>query len=492
MKLSRTSLALVGLLLAAPVLTRADNMPASDAPPPNLLEANNPGFENGLDGWTMNPPNSTMFVVNEQAASLGQKGLQAGTPGDTPNDKADLFSAHVPVQAGQLCRLNFWASFDGRSLMCDAKLEFYGADGQPIAPNRTPGFWWADSVKQQDGCYPYYLRAIVPQGAVTAGVHLTVRPGTKGVAYLDDFSITQEPLPTTASNLPPHIPVEPLLADLKVNPYNGKPAPMIVIKIDDLGRNNYHQWQKVVDFAQIKNVKVNIGIICQTLGGDTPADQAYFDWIKNLQASGLGEFWFHGYDHQNHVTNGLVYTEMDGRTYDEIKQRFDQSQQLAKEKLGFAFHTFGPPGGGSLQFADPAADAKSPHSTADLMRVVQDDPDMKVWLYPTPIDAAARQLEAQGKITVLDRIGSMNIEYPTFLPRYDQLVGGYVHNRGRPYFVLQGHPWHWKDYDFNEFVKIIEFLQSQNVEFTTPSAVAEAISGRSPGAAPAPVKNSQN
>jgi peptidoglycan/xylan/chitin deacetylase (PgdA/CDA1 family) len=270
---------------------------------------------------------------------------------------------------------------------------------------------------------------------------------------------------------------------LPANFHRDKP-PYIVIKTDDLkclsGDRLPPNWDTLADDLKKRHIKAGIGIICDSLEGDSPK---YFQWIKDLQATGLVELWFHAYDHLAHITNGLAYGEMDGRSYDDLKQRFAKSQQLAMTKLGFNFHTFGPPGGSPVEGA-PQASPANPHSTADLDRVLQEDPDMTAYLYPKPIDDDGKKLEAQGKITILDRVWRVNIEQPLFKPSYAKFVDGYGRYPQREYFVIQGHPGHWKGDGYAQFDKILDFLQAQNAVFVTPTEMAGILRKEAGGAAP--------
>src|SRR5262249_5736720 len=162
------------------------------------------------------------------------------------------------------------------------------------------------------------------------------------------------------------------------------------------------------------------------------------------------EFWFHGYDHLGWLdADGQAYAEFRKRPYEDQKHRFDASQELAMKKLGFYFSTFGPPG-----FVPPAVpEGATPGTTtpkapafpgdnsgfdASTIRVMQEDPHMKVWLYPCPIDAAGKELEAKGKVMILDRVWNVNIEMPLFVPSLEKLQKGYAQSSAkRDYYVLQ-------------------------------------------------------
>jgi len=244
---------------------------------------------------------------------------------------------------------------------------------------------------------------------------------------------------------------------------------VVIIKADDLRQISgkvHPLWIRFADFIKARKIKASIGVICQTLEEATPE---YAQWIKDQHASGQMEFWFHGWYHGVHAEDGKQFNEFSGRSHEDQKQRFARSQQLAKEKLGFAFRTFGPPGGvGSGSF------------DAHTIQVMADDPDMRVWLYPTPIDAPGKQLAAAGKVVILDRVWDVNIEGRVGVPDFNRFVSGYAKHPDRKYFVLQGHPMMWgQPGRFEEFARIIDFLLEQRAVFVTPFAyTTERQSGR--------------
>jgi len=266
-------------------------------------------------------------------------------------------------------------------------------------------------------------------------------------------------------------------------PARAKP-PIIVLKLDDLrqhyGGRVHAGWQKVADYLKAKKIKAGIGVICDTLEEARPS---YVEWIRSRQQSGEIEFWFHAFDHKVHEENGVKYNEFNGRSYEEQKERLDRSQKLAKEKLGFAFHAFGPPGGvGSASFNE------------DTLRVMAGDPDMHVMLYPAPLSgnsplttfARKTMAESGGKFVILDVLWQVRLERPLFKPNFDSFVSGYAKYPNREYFMLQGHPAHWSEESFTEFTRIIDFLVAQHAVFMTPSEAARAIYGEAATAATPP------
>jgi len=194
-------------------------------------------------------------------------------------------------------------------------------------------------------------------------------------------------------------------------------------------------------------------------------------WVKDKKAGGLFNFWLHGYDHASHVVDGKLATEFAFRDYADQKHRFDRSKELAKQRFGFAFHAFGPPGAGGLPPGVPAntppAFQSQPIGDATF-KCMEEDADLKVVMYPAPIDKAAIAEIAKGKQTILRRVFAVNIESPTFVANYPEFINGYAHNRGQDYFVLQGHPTQWDDKRFENFTQIVNFLIDQKAEFVTP------------------------
>ncbi len=144
------------------------------------------------------------------------------------------------------------------------------------------------------------------------------------------------------------------------------------------------------------------------------------------------------------------------------KARFERSQKLALEKFGFSFRTFGAGGSSS----------KHPTSDDTTLKVVAEDPHIKTWLYPRPLDEAGRKLESESNVTILDRVMDVNLERIVGEVDFNWFLEGYSKHPDREYFVLQGHPNTWDDVKFGEVFKIIDFLMEQKAVFMTPTEFA--------------------
>lgn len=243
-------------------------------------------------------------------------------------------------------------------------------------------------------------------------------------------------------------------------PANAQTSPLpivpVVLKLDDLntrGGSVPNTWRRVTTLARERNFKVSIGIICESFDY---GNASYFDYIKTEHASGRVEFWFHGWDHKQWEENGVKLMEFKGTPYEHQKEHFVKAQTNAREKLGFAFTTFG-----------------SPFNATDTVtnRVLAEDTDIKIFLYGQPTDAGP-----SGKL-VLDRVGDVNIENPLFVPNAEKFIAGYrKHAAKRAYFVVQGHPAQWNDERWSEFVKIIDFLVENKIPILTPTELAATLS----------------
>lgn len=247
------------------------------------------------------------------------------------------------------------------------------------------------------------------------------------------------------------------------------PRVPVVFKLDDMtstgGGGVPERWKRLTDFAQERKIKIAVGVIANSLEGNKPA---YMEYLKQLQASGLVELWFHGYDHGVHEEGGKQYAEFANRPYEEQKRRFEISQQLAKEKLGAPFVTFGQPGGGNTAASDT--------DWAATMQAFATDASLKIWLYPKSLDPAADVLQKEKGVVILDRVPQVNIENPLFVPNPTLLARFYSRlAKDRKYYILQGHPNQWDDARWVEFVKIVDFLQQNNIPIVFPSELAASL-----------------
>jgi peptidoglycan/xylan/chitin deacetylase (PgdA/CDA1 family) len=401
----------------------------------------NGGFEDGTANWSLNEK-VPMSQIIETGAHTGQKALHIA---DTDKNGSNVLSARLTVAPGQAYRLTFWskASAGGAS---GVYLWFYRTDG--LIPDYQP----CAIVKQSTDWTANTLLAKVPEGATALAVWIHSFSTPTVTLDLDDIRLTPATAVETAA-----LPMPTLARE--GTPQPRKSPPYVILKLDDLVNTRGRvpeRFKKLGDYIRTKQIKASIGIICNSLEGDNPE---YTQWIKDLRDTGLVEFWSHGYTHKEWDENGKHLQEFNGTPYEEQKQHFDRCEDLAKEKLGFAFTAFGAPFNGT---------------DANTARALREESDIKTWLYGDLQDPA-------GKI-VLDRIGAVNIENPLFVPSLERFIAGYNKYPTREYFVIQGHPNQWDDTRFDQFTKIVDFLIEQKAKLVTPTEYA-AILGKKVGGA---------
>jgi hypothetical protein len=406
-----------------------------------LLPLTNPGFEQGLESWT--PRSGTEIIMRTDPASAHTGKLGLRIEDNDPVAGASIESAALPAKPGKIYRLSFQARSATTAWGLGAYLRFRDAAGKFIKDGK-------DRVlpPNAESWAPYTLAIAAPADATSILVCFRAFSTSTGAWDIDDLTL-EEMEEAAATDIAP---AKPALDFSKLPPLPANP-PAVVLKVDDLGAVGGEVpkgWKRITDFALERKIKLSIGIITETLA---TANLSYFQYIKDLHKTGQFEFWFHGWDHKMWKEDGKVLQEFKGTSYEFQKEHFVKSQALAKEKLGFAFTTFGSPFNG---FDDAT------------FKVFVEDPEMKVFLYGNRSD----QAKIPGK-TILERVGGVNIEEPISVPNANRFISGYLKNaKGRSYFVIQGHPNQWNDARWAEFVKLVDYLQQNKIPIITPTEAA--------------------
>ncbi|HSI09188.1 MAG: DUF2334 domain-containing protein [Rariglobus sp.] len=400
-----------------------------------VLPLVNGNFEDGLAGWTLKGGKPEVAVTVEAAASLGKKGLRMH---DESADRWQLASDALPAKVGATYALTYWAKSAGEPGAINVSIVFLDATGRVLKGGTIPRYWPGVPIKTQGEWFGKSVaKSVAPEGTQSVVVSIAPIVRKLRVADIDDLKLVEE---IEGEVLPP--PVDAWLAEIKADPSRGAPPPAIVVKLDDLAdrRGKVHdRWKRVTDFAHERKIKIDLGIVANSLEGDKPE---YFQWIKDQRATGRIGFWWHGWDHAEWKEAEKQLYEFGGTSYEHQKKHLDDSQRLAREKLGFPFTAFGAP----FNVAD-----------ATTVRALGEDKDMRVWMYG-PKDASADKV-------VLGRAFAVSIEQPTFAANYPEFIEGYAHNRGAGYFVIQGHPMQWNDERYDNFTRIMDFLIGQKAEF---------------------------
>jgi len=217
---------------------------------------------------------------------------------------------------------------------------------------------------------------------------------------------------------------------------------IVLLKLDDVhfGDNGEvvpPRWQRVADYLETKKIKAGFGIIGYSLAENKPD---YFSWIKDIAAKGNIEFWNHGY--WNRTANDTS-GEFE-RDYEEQYRALFLTDSLAIANLGLKLSVWGPHWSGTNEDTDRAL------SNMPSIRMTLGSPK-------NPIHYKGFVLK-----------NSLAMETPVHNPNFESFITDYK-EKDLPYFYLQGHPNSWDEIRWDNFIRIIEFLQSENVRFVTPS-----------------------
>lgn len=233
-------------------------------------------------------------------------------------------------------------------------------------------------------------------------------------------------------------------------PRQSKTGKMVILKLDDVvsGTNGAVvsvRWQRVSDFLEGKKIKAAFGVIGYSLVNDNPD---YFRWITDRAAGGLVEFWNHGFRNRSKDDPKGEFE----LGYDEQLLALRLTDSLARAKLGLELSTWGPHYSGTNEDTDKAL-ARMP-----VIRMTFGYPPQAVHY----------------KGIVIPH--NIDLEYPTHNPDFEAFRAAYEGKwRDLDVFYLQGHPNSWDDARWENFVKVVEFLESEGVRFVTPAEYFELL-----------------
>jgi peptidoglycan/xylan/chitin deacetylase (PgdA/CDA1 family) len=227
----------------------------------------------------------------------------------------------------------------------------------------------------------------------------------------------------------------PVTRTLRLETYRN----IVIVKADDYyydpERDVSPRWKAYLDYVIADSVETAVGIIGKNL---ETGSSSFIEQTKRYAGSPNIEFFNHGYDHYDNKPFDGHY-EFYG--FDESTQRehLRKTQDLAKEKLGITLTAFGAPGN--------AWDAVT-------RKVVDEDPDLHVWLFG---DSATTKQYIGNYLQVEPKVGT--VSYSFFLR-----TGYEAHD----YFLIQVHPAQWNDESMAEFKKVVAQMRDKKITFMTP------------------------
>jgi hypothetical protein len=224
----------------------------------------------------------------------------------------------------------------------------------------------------------------------------------------------------------------------ELSPQSNNKKQVIILKADDFIFSE--QWVRFIRYIENKKIKVSLGVVGKQL-----YNESLCDWIKSLSINNNIEFWNHGLTHEC-----KEYFEFKGSSYEYQLTHLQKAQQLFKDKVGITVHTFGAPCN--------AIDENTSQALADIEEI-------KIWYYGKT-DSIKLCLERKG-----------NIESPIMQPNYNEFIERYNQDKldQYDYLALQIHPGFWDDKGWEDFEKIIDFLNQKEVVFMTPFEYYQSV-----------------
>lgn len=158
--------------------------------PASLLDAQlltNPGFESGVDGWTIKEKTSISSAMAE-AAHEGAAGLRISD--ESVDGGANVTSERFDVAPGQKIALEFMAR-SLNSTIASVSILPYGSNNQPLLDEqgRSP----ANVIIRQSTDWAHYaLEWIVPEDVSAFAISIRSWSTPTGTVDLDDFTLKVE------------------------------------------------------------------------------------------------------------------------------------------------------------------------------------------------------------------------------------------------------------------------------------------------------------
>ncbi|QTN31653.1 polysaccharide deacetylase family protein [Akkermansiaceae bacterium] len=224
-----------------------------------------------------------------------------------------------------------------------------------------------------------------------------------------------------------------------------------IVKTDDVRTAN-GKWDRCFKIAHDKGIKVSAGIIADSL---EKQGSAYHQWLRKWDATGMVEFWNHGWDHKRWTEGGKNKSEFGGSGYAHQIKHLEKAQAAYKNALGKDFTVFGGPFNAMDQ---------------DTAKALGKIPELKL-VFCNP--------GAPATMAMRDRIllpMSLRGEHDgTGKPDFQKFKEDYA-KKDSPnltFAAIQFHPTGFSEKGFKDYAAILDFLKSEGWTFMLPSEYAE-------------------
>lgn len=229
-----------------------------------------------------------------------------------------------------------------------------------------------------------------------------------------------------------------------------------IIKTDDVIAVNA-KWDRCFKIANDKGIKVSAGIITESFEKQGPD---YAAWLKKWDASGMVEFWNHGWDHKRWTEDGKEKSEFGNSGYDHQIEHLKKAQAAYKNAMGKDFTIFGSP----FNAMDE-----------DTAKALNKIPELKL-IYCNPGAPSTKAMTGKLFLPM-----SLRGEHDgTGKPNFEKFKDDYAKKDGPEltFAAIQFHPMGFSEEGFRDFAAILDFLKSKGWTFMLPSEYAKSKTER--------------
>ncbi len=234
-------------------------------------------------------------------------------------------------------------------------------------------------------------------------------------------------------------PAEPMVRDTQ--------RPVIVLKFDDLGKAaSVTGFDRIAKILEEKNITGSFGIVANHFASASNA--SVFPYVQKWDEQGI-EMWSHGYKHTKE--------EFSTDPYETQYENFKNALDIVKEKTGVEIKVFG-----------------SPHNNSgrDTLIMVKDNfPEINTFFHGFVDDNVS---------SVYHLRNHCGIEVSTGVTDYNYFLLEYSQQKYHSHLFVQTHPGQWKDADFENFEKMLDYLIADGCTFMTPSQATADHYARKP------------
>ncbi|MBP6875266.1 MAG: polysaccharide deacetylase family protein [Candidatus Eisenbacteria bacterium] len=220
---------------------------------------------------------------------------------------------------------------------------------------------------------------------------------------------------------------------------------IIILKADDFVFSPYEPsgftpgWAMFIDYIRAQGLKASIGIPGQRI---MAGHDEFFAALGEMQASGVFEFFNHGWDHVlNQVDErSIPYSEFWHTSYEQQLEHLRATQDLLARRAGIVLRGFGAPGN---------------VFDSSTRRALDQVEEIEYWVFGSP---PTRKLVLPYHPIKIEEICAQP-DYEVFRSTYDPAVSC---------IVYQIHPWFWTHEQLSELARCVQDLQGMGVTFMLP------------------------